>query len=201
MPAKVGSAKHDDPQRRFRDEAWPWLPVLVRTARALSRDVHAADDLVQETMLRAMKHIGSFEAGSNMRAWLLTILRRTHVDLYRSGRRHNGQASLQDVAEPVAQAAEHAGTFDARWHEPERLLEQFEDEAMIDAIRRLPDDMRWTLLLADVEQMPHTDVAAVLGVAVGTIKSRVHRARGLLRDQLYQLARSRGWVSDSGDQS
>lgn len=199
MPGKAESANSDDVRQRFRDEAWPWVPALLRTARVLSRDVHAADDLVQETMLRAMKHIGSFEQGTNMRAWLLTILRRTHVDLYRSDRRHRGHASLHEVAEPMA-AADALGAHDSQWIEPEALLERFEDEAVIDAIRALPQDMRWTLLLADVEQLSHVEVAEVMGVAVGTVKSRVHRARAAVRDQLFELARARGWVDRTGDQ-
>ena len=103
---------------------------------------------------------------------------------------------MEDVDTAFADESLSAGEFDDRWAEPEDLMNRFEDEAVMEALRQLPEDIRWTLLLVDIEQMMQTDAAEILDVAVGTIKSRVHRGRGLLRDHLYQLASKRGWVTD-----
>lgn len=72
-------------------------------------------------------------------------------------------------------------------------MDRFDDEAIIDALRQLPYEIRWTILLVDVEQVEYAEAATILGVAEGTVKSRIHRGRALLRDRLYQIAAKRGW--------
>lgn len=184
-----------DQADRFRRLAWPQLATVVRTAQCLARHDAEADDLAQETMLKAMRAIDAYTDGTDIRAWLLTILRRTHIDRLRARRPRPTEVSLDEtMIEPSPDAADAAGEFDARWDDPESLMSRFEDEAVVEALRDLPDEMRWTLLLVDVEQMDHADAAAVLGVAVGTIKSRAHRGRAMLRDRLHRLAVRRGWA-------
>lgn len=188
------AAKQADERRdRFRAEAWPLLPALLRVARLLTRDAHEAEDLVQETMVRAFRHLGTFESGTNMKAWLMTILRRTQIDLYRREARRLSTGSLDAMAEdPAADPV----ASDEAWREPDELLDRFDDEAIEEALCSLPDEMRWTLLLVDVEQMSVSEAAEALGVAPGTIKSRASRARARLRDALAPEARRRGWLTD-----
>ena len=92
-----------------------------------------------------------------------------------------------------------AGVFDSRWDEPEMILEGFEDAEVIAALKELPDEIRWTLLLVDVEDMDHREAARVLEVPEGTIKSRAFRGRGMLRDRLFELARQRGLAKARND--
>ena len=183
--------------------AWPHLPVLLRTGRYLTRNDVAADDLVQETMLKALRFIDSYEDGGDMRAWLMTILRRTHVDLWRANRRHAEQVSL-DAAGELEQAldgeSDDGGRFDDRWRDPEQLLERFEDTTVIQALKTLPEEIRWTLLLVDVEQLDHAQAAEILDVPVGTVKSRAFRGRRMLRDRLYAVTQQRRWVSGAEGQ-
>lgn len=179
---------------RFRQLAWPILPVVVRTAQCLTRRHDQAEDLAQETMMKAMRAIDSFEDGTNIKAWLLTILRRTHIDRIRSEQNRPPQLSLTGV-DWLEQSAQSVGEHDEEWEQPQELLSRFEDETILEALREIPDDIRWTLLLVDVEQMEQQDAAAILGVPVGTIKSRAHRGRAMLRDRLYALACQRGWVT------
>jgi len=180
---------------RFQRLAWPYLPVLLRTARYLTHRDHEAEDLVQETLIKAMNAIDSFRDGTNMKAWLMVILRRTHIDWIRAKQRHPDVVSL-DASQLSIEQEDHgeAGLSDERWDEPEELLNRFEDEAIVDALKRLPEAIRWTLLLVDVEQIDHTDAANVLEVPIGTIKSRVHRGRQMLRDHLFEIAEYRGWI-------
>lgn len=184
-----------DQADRFKRLAWPLMPVVVRTAQCLTRNAEQADDLAQETMIKAMRAMESFQSGSNMKAWLLTILRRTHIDWLRVSQNRPLQLSLNEGGVDLEDPADViAGEFDDQWDEPEELMARFEDEEVVSALQDIPDDIRWTLLLVDVEQMEHAAAATTLDVAVGTIKSRTHRGRAMLRDRLYQRAANRGWV-------
>ena len=180
---------------RFKRLAWPQMAVVLRTAQCLTRHEAEAEDLAQETMLKAMRAIDTYQDGTHIRSWLLTILRRTHIDWLRASRPRPTEMPLDEtMVESADDSAESVGAFDEQWTEPEQLMNRFEDEAVLDALRDLPEDIRWTLLLVDVERMQQADAAQVLGVAVGTIKSRAHRGRAMLRDHLHQLAVQRGWV-------
>jgi RNA polymerase sigma-70 factor, ECF subfamily len=185
----------EEQQQRFTRLAWPHLSAVLRTARYVAQSENDAEDLAQDTMIKAMKAIDSFRDGTDMKAWLITILKRTFIDKLRADQRRVKPQSLGDV-DPVAEADESSvGVFDDRWPEPEQLLNQFEDEAVIGALRRLPEDIRWTLILLDAEQMDQASAAGILEVPVGTVKSRAHYGRKMLRDLLYQVAQKRGWVA------
>ncbi len=184
---------------RVKQTIWPLLPVLLRTARYLTGSAEQAEDLVQETVLKAMGAIDRFQAGTNAKAWLLTIMRRLHIDMLRVSQRRVRTVSIdgEDGVEPAARDDQPAGVFDSRWDEPEMILEGFEDAEVITALKALPEEIRWTLLLVDVEDMDHQEAARVLEVPEGTIKSRAFRGRGMLRDRLFHLARQRGLVKES----
>lgn len=146
--------------------------------------------------MRAIKHIASYRPGTNMKAWLMTILRRTHIDLHRrESRRVSTVAFEPSDLEAIAPAADP--TDDAAWSEPDELLARFDDESIENALRELPDFMRWVLLLVDVEQMSVAEAAEVLDVPVGTVKSRASRARTRLRTLLHPLALERGWLHEA----
>lgn len=172
---------------RFYDEVWPHAAVVLRTARFLAGDDAEADDLAQEVMLKAFRRLDQFRPGTDMKAWLLTILRNTRIDRLRAGAAHNRDVSLEALAgDPAAAEGEKPAQT---WDEPEAVLEEFSDQQVIDALNGLPEEIRWTLLLVDVEGLDHTEAAKILEVPIGTIKSRAHRGRGMLRDALAPLAK------------
>jgi RNA polymerase sigma-70 factor (ECF subfamily) len=183
---------------KVKQTVWPLLPALLRTAQYLAGSAQEAEDLVQETVLKAMTAIDRFEPGTSAKAWLLTILRRTHIDRMRASQRRVRPLSLdaEEGIDPPARPDENAGVFDSRWDKPEMILEGFEDAEVIAALKELPDEVRWTLLLVDVEDMDHQQAALVLDVPEGTIKSRAFRGRGMLRDRLFELARQRGLAKE-----
>lgn len=185
-------------QQRARQIVWPLLPALLRTAQYLTRHEQEAEDLAQETAIKAMRHIDSFKDGTDARAWLMTILRRTHIDAVRASTRQPTTLSLNDGERAIDPPAPASAPTDHAWatDDPASLLNRFDDEQMIDAINGLAEDMRWTVLLVDVEQLDQASAAQVLGVPVGTIKSRVHRGRQALRERLLNTARARGWISE-----
>lgn len=189
-PKRLDAEQRD----RFMRLAWPQRVVLLRTARYLTRRDDEAEELVQETLIKAMNAIDTFKEGTDIKAWLMTILRRTQIDRIRAAGRRPDAVSLdaQPSSDMIGDDAP-AGIHDEQWDEPEQLLQRFEDQAIIDALKTLPDAIRWTLLLVDIEQMEMADAAGVLDVPIGTIKSRAHRGRGMLRDRLHDIARQRGW--------
>jgi len=192
---------HDDvvQTQRFYAEIWPEAPMLMRTAISLTPapgHTAEAEDLVQDTLLKAFKSMDQLTPGTHPRAWLLTMLRRTWIDRWRKRtRRPDGQAvDLDQIAEPQAEA-DSAGEHDNEWTQPEQLLTKFSDQQVIDALRLLPDGYRWALLLVDVQSLTVDEAAKALDVAPGTIKSRLHRGRAMLRDQLHGFAKEHGWIT------
>ena len=176
-----------DPSARFYAELWPHAAVVLRTARFLCRDEAEADDLAQEVMLKAYRALEQLQKDSDARAWLMTILRNTRIDRLRSSSARQGEMSLEQLAAEPAAAVE--GDSDVAWSEPEELLEAFSDRQVIAALKELPEEIRWTLLLVDVEGLDQAEAARILDVPVGTVKSRAHRGRGMLRQALAPLAR------------
>jgi RNA polymerase sigma-70 factor (ECF subfamily) len=178
--------------KRFYDLVWPHRADVLRLAQFLSHAHDEADDLAQETLLKAFAKIGSFKTDSDAKAWLLTILRNTWVDRVRAKKAHP-EKSLDDL--PVEQAAVQAEPFE-EWSQPEELLNGFSDQEIIDALRQLPEDIRWTLLLVDVQELGQQEAAGILEIPLGTVKSRVHRGHAMVRELLLPLARDRRLVRE-----
>jgi RNA polymerase sigma-70 factor, ECF subfamily len=177
---------------RFDAVVWPHAPAVLRAARFLIHDPAEADDVAQETMVKAFRALDSFEEGTDVRAWLMTILRNTRIDHLRSRASRAADVSLDHLPfEPATADADDGAPADAdpAWDEPEDLLQRFGDREVIAALRKLPEEIRWTLMLVDVEGMAHADAARVLGVPAGTVKSRAHRGRQMLRAALLPLAK------------
>jgi RNA polymerase sigma-70 factor, ECF subfamily len=169
--------------RRFYTHIWPLRAMVLRTARFLGGNASEADDLAQEALLKAFRAMDTFDETTNAKAWLVTILRNTHIDRLRHNARWAGQVSFDETAADFADSRPtQAPTADI--HDPAALLEQFSDAQIIAQLQLLPEDIRWTLLLVDVEQMAYENAATILGVPAGTVKSRVHRGRQILRERL-----------------
>ncbi len=172
------------------DEALPQLGMLYRYGRGLTGDPMYADDLVQETMLKGYRSWRQFRKGSNARAWLLTILRNTLNSDYRKVRRNGVTIDFDDV-EPYV-TSDRLSEID-----PEQFFANhmvgFEVE---EAVARLPDFYREAFLLS-VEGLDYHAIAGVLTVPLGTVKSRISRARALLRDELLAYAVREGFLTAS----
>ncbi len=187
---------------RFHRLMWPWLADVLRVARYLTRHQADAEDLAQETMMKAARFIDQYRDETNAKAWLLTILRNTHISRGRREAKHAGLLPLEAAEMSPLAGAETASPGSAggdeaweRGDDPQALLNRFEDQTVIDALKALPDEIRWTLLLVDVESLDQAQAAEVLEVPLGTIKSRAHRGRAMLRERLAEVARKRGWLA------
>ncbi len=154
---------------RFETEALPHLRALYGTAYRMTRNAHDAEDLVQETFLRAYRGFDRFEAGTNIRAWLFTILHRARTDAFRrAGRSPRTVEMVGDgPAVPAPQEALASGAED---------IER--------ALLALPEVFRVAVVLRDVEDLSYDEIAGVLDIPIGTVMSRIHRGRALLRAAL-----------------
>ncbi len=174
-PAAASSAEQR--QESFARYVLPELDVLLRVARSLTRRAADAEDLVQDTLVRAFQGIDRFD-GAHPRAWLLTIMRNAHIN--RNRRRRPELLDDQDAAFERLAATEGLGS-----QTPEGLIvgETF-DQVVTDALAALPDRFRTLVTLVDVEGLSYAEAAELLGVPVGTVMSRLHRARARMRHRL-----------------
>ena len=182
--------QQQDARDRFYCLVWPHAQTVLRAAHYLVRDAAEADDIAQETMIKAFKAIDSFQDGTDMRAWLMTILRNTRIDHIRATAASSaGNVSFEQLGADPADCSDASCDHDPAWDNPDELLEGFADRCVIEALHKLPEEIRWTLLLVEVEQIDHEDAAKVLGVPVGTVKSRAFRGRSMLRQALLPVAK------------
>jgi RNA polymerase sigma-70 factor (ECF subfamily) len=155
--------------QRFEAEALPHLRSLYGTAFRMTRNAHDAEDLVQETFLRAYRAFDGFTPGSNIRAWLYTILHRVRTDAFRRSSRSPRTVELADEGPAVPP--------------PQDALAQG-GEDLARALETLPDVFRSAVVLRDVEDFSYQEIARILDVPMGTVMSRIHRGRALLRAAL-----------------
>ena len=192
--------ENEEAKKRFHELVWPQMPVILRTAQILCGGrVADAEDLAQETMLKAYRALDSFRAGSDIKAWLFSILRNARVDRFRAAASAAALSVDELVVDPAGRPADERPDRRTVEEDPEVVLTSFTDDQVIEALADLPDEIRWTLLLVDVEGMSHQEAATVLQVPVGTIKSRAHRGRMMLREVLLPVARQSRIVGESGE--
>jgi RNA polymerase sigma-70 factor (ECF subfamily) len=176
---------------------WPHLAAVLRVARILSEHAADAEDLAQETMFKSYRSFETFKQGSDVKAWLMTILRNTWRDRMRLASSRETIVSLEDeLIEAQEEPSREALDWEKICENPEEILNEISDQQIIDALRDFPVELRWTLLLVDVEGMDHEETAQLMGVPVGTVKSRAHRGRALLRQALLPIARERRLIRD-----
>ena len=177
--------------RAFELEALPHLDTVYHVALRLSGDPVNAEDLVQETMLKAYRSWHQYQSGTNARAWLLTILRNTFISDHRHRPHQKHRVELGEIEGTMV--VEQVQDID-----PEgRLFDELFDDEVVRAIHTLPADFRETLVLCDVEGLGYAQIAQVTGVRVGTVKSRLFRARQALQRQLYDYAVEMGYIQSS----
>jgi RNA polymerase sigma-70 factor, ECF subfamily len=181
-----------DRRKRFEDEALPHLDALYSMAIRLARNPDDANDLLQETVLRAYRFFHQFESGTNCRAWMLTILFNNFRNGYRKSAREQPAPSADEFERKVE--AESLRT-DPAGSNPEALLAGQGMEGEVEtALASLPEEFRQAVLLVDVEELSYQEVSGVLNVAIGTIKSRVSRGRAMLRERLTGFAKEQGII-------
>lgn len=181
-------------RERFKADALPLLDSLYAGALRMTRNPADAEDLLQETMLRAYRAFDRFEEGTNLKAWLFRILTNAYINVYRKRQREPQQISSEEVEDfdLYRELKLHDAQFDET---PERVvLDSLVDSDILQAIEDLPEQFRLAVMLSDIEGFSYAEMAEIMDVPMGTVMSRLHRGRKALQKRLWDVARDRGIV-------
>jgi RNA polymerase sigma-70 factor (ECF subfamily) len=177
--------KHDI----FQSEFLPCLRALYNFGFRLTLDEDDARDLVQDTYLKAFRFINSFKKGTNAKAWMFRILKNSFINEYRKKRKEPVKVDYQDV-ENTYNSEEPVGIMNAELR-VEALQEELGDE-ISNALNSLEEEFKTVILLCDVEGFKYEEIAEILDIPIGTVRSRLHRARQMLKEKLVRYAREMG---------
>lgn len=180
-------------QKDFDEEIIPHLDALYNFGLRLTSDPNDAEDLVQDTIVKAYRFFSSYEKGTNAKAWLFRILKNSYINNYRKKSKKPQEVDYNEVAtfyETIR--AERTETSDLE----DKMFRELIDDELSNALDNIPEDFRTVVLLCDVEDFTYEEIANMLDVPIGTIRSRLHRGRNLLKAELMDYASKRGYASD-----
>jgi RNA polymerase sigma-70 factor (ECF subfamily) len=181
-------------QRTFADDAMPYAPQLLGMALRMTRNRADAEDLVQDTMLKAFRAYGSFETGTNLRAWLFRILTNTFINSYNSKKVRPAEADLGESPDVLLyqHMSEMQDKLKGRSAE-DTVFDLFTDDEVRSALEELPEAYLLPILL-DVQEFSYQEIAHILDVPIGTVMSRMHRGRKALQKSLVEFATKKGLI-------
>ena len=180
-------------QKDFDEEIIPHMDALYNFALRLTSDPNDAEDLVQDTIVKAYRFFSSYEKGTNAKAWMFRILKNSFINNYRKKSKKPSQVDYDEVSSYYETIrAERTETSDLK----NLMFREMMDDDLSEALTRLPEDFRTVVLLCDVDGYTYEEIANMLDVPIGTIRSRLHRGRNLLKTELLEYAKKRGYTGD-----
>jgi len=186
-------------QHAFEKDATPHLNNLYYMALHLTKNTTEAEDLVQDTLLRAYRFYDKYEQGTNFKAWLFTILRNLFINKFRKKKREPGKVNLEDIDFLLADEDNHAKTVRLITSRDDFSVSHYIndlDDEVFKVLKELPEDFVMPVILADVEDLPYKDIAEILDIPLGTVRSRIFRARAFIREKLKRYAEGMGYKKD-----
>jgi RNA polymerase sigma-70 factor (ECF subfamily) len=186
---KINGEKTSVRHRRFEKEMMPYMDQLFNYATYLSGDREQASDLLQDTYMKAYRFFDKFESGTNAKAWLYRIMKNTYINEYRRTHRLPEIVEFDEQISPYQMSAQGREDNDLR----NMLDTQMFDDDIAGALAGLPEKFKSVIVLRDLEELPYEEIAEVLEIPIGTVRSRLHRARALLFDTLKTYAKKKGY--------
>ncbi len=186
------SEKKSEKLRSFEQQALPLMPQLYGAALRWTRNPSDAEDLVQETFAKAFSAWGKFEQGTNLKAWLFRIMTNTHINLYNKRAKDQAKTALDDLEDWQVGGGESITSISTRSAELE-ALDNLPSKVIRDALDEIPEEFRMVVYYAVVEGLPYAEIADVMGTPVGTVMSRLHRGKKLLKNLLSDYATQEGY--------
>ncbi|SHK29022.1 sigma-70 family RNA polymerase sigma factor [Hymenobacter psychrotolerans] len=199
-PERVPKLSKEEKDRRFQAELMPVIDSLYNFAFRLTLDEDDANDLVQETYLKAYRFFEYFEQGTNAKAWLFRILKNSFINDFRKKSKQPAKVDYSEIegyynSEDVESDSDAGGTSsDMRQQAVRDLI----GDEVASALNSLPVDFRTVIILCDLEGFTYEEMAKVLDIPIGTVRSRLHRARNFLKEKLEKYAQSMGYGSEAG---
>ena len=182
-------------QANFEDDAMQYAQQLYAAAMRMTRNPADAEDLVQETFIKAYRAYHTYTEGTNLKAWLYRILTNTYINRYRKLSRRPTEVDLGEVEDLyLYRRVSTEGTREASRSAEEEVLSGFVDSDVKQAIEALPEHFRLPVLLADVEGFSYKEISDIMDVPIGTVMSRLHRGRKALQKALWEFASERGLI-------
>jgi len=192
MTEKPGKADQAELAKLFEEHAIPHTDTLLRTALRMTRNQSDAEDLVQETMLKAFRFFNRFEQGTNIRAWLFKIMTNLYINRYRTKTRKPAEVSIDEMEDfALFRQMTEEGAYDPV-RPDEKVFGDIFTEQVIAEIDSLPDEFRTVAVLSFVEGFSYQEIAEIAGLQLGTVKSRLFRGRKILQNKLADQARKAG---------
>ncbi|MBI3194367.1 MAG: sigma-70 family RNA polymerase sigma factor [Ignavibacteriae bacterium] len=176
----------------FERDAAPHMNLLYNYAHWMTGDRDEADDLLQETFLKAYRFWDKFEKGTNLKAWLFKIMKNSYINMYRKDKREPDKVDYEEVQNFYNEIrAESTDPNDLQ----QQIFGGLLDDEVTSALESLPEDFRTVIILCDIEGLPYEEIAEFVDCPIGTVRSRLHRARKMLQTQLYDYAKQHGYVT------
>lgn len=181
--------------KSFEEQALPLMPQLFGAALRWTRNPSDAEDLVQETFAKAFAAWDKFEQGTNLKAWLFRIMTNTHINLYNKRSKDQAKTALDDLEDWQVGRGESLTSVTTRSAEAE-ALDNMPAQIIKNAMNELPDEFRMVVYYAVVEGLPYAEIAEVMETPVGTVMSRLHRGKKMLRTLLHDYATQEGYSTE-----
>jgi RNA polymerase sigma-70 factor (ECF subfamily) len=186
-------AAKSDKQKAFEGEALGHTDLLYNYALRMTGNPADADDLVQETFLKAYRFWDRYEQGTNIRAWLFRILKNSYINRYRKESKEPSKVDYDDVQNFYSSMPVNGGTDNS----PDLAFDRMLDDVVSAAVLDLPEDFRTVVILCDIEGLTYEEIAEFVDRPLGTVRSRLHRGRKILQGKLSTYARERGYIGST----
>ena len=194
MRANTNTLNDKELQKRyveFEKEAIPHMDAIYNYALRMTGDEDDADDLVQETFMKAFRFFDKFEKGTNCKAWLFRIMKNSFINDYRKNTKEPNKVDYDDVQNFYENIK--SDEVETKHYELDAFSDLLDDD-ISEAIEKLPEDFRTVIILNDIEGFTYEEIADFVDIPVGTVRSRLHRARKMLYVQLFDYAKEKGFI-------